>query len=331
MYLGDFMKEHETLENEYKEFCIKTNIYNYYTQEDLNYIITTGKLDENFNNMIKDNLKLYSDIYIPKYASGFANSQIQNGKLQIGVNDNGEVTGIPFFGNIQKSYIKKLVENAKEKYLLKNVKTNIHITKLKYNHHLITDRIQDIVKETKKSNKIYKLIQDNYFFERQKWVTEVLKYSVKLSTIIQNEYTRKKFYIWLKKNKCPMYNEIIRSKWEDVESINNKRSLIINKSNIIHWIALYKDETMTKLQNIKPENPNINKFFNSSVYLMTHLTDMRVKLLKNNNSLNYYKIDIIFDTQSNEDVSYKKVNRPYIYKSYRKNNDSGPYSITTVF
>ena len=99
MYLGEQMKESETLENEYKEFCIKTNLFDYYTQLDLDDIIKTGKFDGSiFNNMILDNLNLYCDIYVPKYGSSFTNSKIKNGSLQIGVNDNGEVTGVPFYG-----------------------------------------------------------------------------------------------------------------------------------------------------------------------------------------------------------------------------------------
>lgn len=323
------MKECETLNNEYKEFCIKTNVFNYYSQEELNYIIETGKVNESFNNMILDNIKLYCDIYVPKYASAFVNSNIKNGNIQIGVNDNGEVTGIPYYGELSHTNINKLVEKAKNKYLLNKVITKVKIIKLKYHNKLIQDNTEEFIIKNANHNKLYKMMQDNYYFERQKWVEEVLKYSVKLSNIIKNEYTRMKFYTWLRKTKCHMYNEIIQTSSIKIENIKNKRQLISDKNSIIHWIALYKDETMTKLQALKPENPNNTKYYNSSFCLMTQLTDMRLKLYENNTNINYYKINIYFENSKNENIKYKKINSQNVYKSYRKEkNCLGPYSIT---
>ena len=331
MFLGEQMKESETLQNEYKEFCIKKSVFNYYSQEELNYIIETGKLDKTFNNMIIDNIKLYCDIYVPKYASAFTNSNVKGGNIQIGVNDHGEVTGIPFYGKLYENHITKLVENAKKNYLLDTVITKVKVIKLKYHEQLICDNSEEFIMKNTKHNKIYKMILDNYYFERQKWVKEVLKYSVKLSDIVKNEYTQIKFYIWLKNRKCHMYNEIIQKTAKEIESIQNKRQLITNQKSIIHWIALYKDETMEKLQAMKPENPNITKFYNSSFCLMTQLTEMREKFHKNNRNINYYNINIYFEYSKNKNVKYKKINSENIYKSYREEKgDLGPYSITYV-
>lgn len=331
MYLGEQMKKSETLENEYKEFCIKKNVFNYYSQEELNDIIKTGKVNKSFNNMILDNIRLYCDIYVPKYASAFSNSNVNNGNIQIGVNDHGEVTGIPFYGELYQNHIVKLVEKAKKKFLLDRVVTKVKVVKLKYHDQLIYDNSDEFIMKNTKHNKIYKHIQDNYYFERQKWVEEVLKYSVKLSNIVKNEYTRLKFYIWLRKKNCHMYNEIIQKTSKEIESITNKRQLITDEKSIIHWIALYKDETMAKLQGMKPENPNIIKFYNTSFCLMTQLTDMRVKLYKNNTNINYYKIDIYFENSKNDIIKYKKINSEHIYKSYRKEKgELGPYSVTCI-
>ena len=331
MYLGEQMQENESLTNEYKEFCIKTNIYDFYSQEELNDIINTGKVTKNFNNMILDNMKLYCDTYIPKYASSYTNSKIKNGTIHIGVNDNGEITGIPFYGQLHESQIIKLVEISKSKFLFEPVKTIVKIEKLKIHNHFINDNTKEIIKKSKIHNNLFKKINERYYIERQKWVKEVLKYSVKLSEIVKNEYTRNKFYNWLKEKKCPIYNEIINTNSNTIENIKNKRILITEKKSVIHWIALYKDETMIHLQAQKPENPNMTKFFNSSVYLMTHLTDLRKKIIENNKNINYYKINISFDTSINKNIIYKKINRQSIYKSYRMvQSDIGPYSKTYI-
>ena len=93
---------------------------------------------------------------------------------------------------------------------------------------------------------------------------------------------------------------------------------------------MYKDESMAKLQSQKPENPNITKFYNSSVCLMTQLTNLRVKFFENNTNINFYKINICFDN-INDNIYYKKINKQKIYKSYREEKiNLGPYSITYI-
>ena len=173
------------------------------------------------------------------------------------------------------------------------------------------------------------MLRDNYYVERRKWTSEVLKFSVKLSDIVKNDCTRETFFIWLKKNKCHIYETIIKTEPKDIESIRNKRKLITNKDSIIHWIAMYKDEMMANVQSKKPENPNVTKFYNSSVCLMTQLTDLRVKFYENNANINYYKINILFDIGKKDNIFYKKINRQKMYKSYRREKTNlGPYSVT---
>ena len=236
MFLGEQMNHSETLQNEFKVYSIKTNIYHYYEKEELNLIVETGKLDSSFNKLILDNLKLYADAYIPKYSSAFANSKI-NGKLHLGVNDNGEITGVPYLGELKESDVTKLVENAKRMYVINNeVSTRVKIQKLKYNKHLITDETDEIIKKTNDHNRICQKITDDYYKERKKWVKEILKYTVKLSDIIRNPSTKENFYKYLKSKNRSMYNDIRNIKWEDIEIIKNKRDFIYDKESIIHDI-----------------------------------------------------------------------------------------------
>lgn len=57
-----------------------------------------------FNNYVIVNLKLYLSFYVPKYISGFLNSNI-DGHFYIGVNDLGFIKGIPFSGDIPSKYL----------------------------------------------------------------------------------------------------------------------------------------------------------------------------------------------------------------------------------
>jgi hypothetical protein len=331
MYLGDDIGSNESLENEYKEFCIKKSLFDYYTTEELNHIVQTGVLPYTFNNLILDNLQLYFDMYIPKYSSAFHNSNVTNGNIEIGINDFSEITGIPYTGNIPYKTISKMIKKSQDIYINDHVTTKVQITKLKCDVNLISDTTDIYIARIHKKNCIHKLIHEKYYKERKIWVSEVLKYSVKLSDIIKNCETREIFYSWIKYQDCNIINECITCISDTIQNIPYKRMYIQDKQHVIYWIAKFKDVHMDILQKRKPEVPNISRLLNSSVYLLTHLTDMRHKFIMNNGNLNYYKIQIKFIPNKNPNlISYRKKNRLHDYISYRKEHENGPYCITTT-
>ena len=329
MLLGEQLKSNESMEIEYKEFCFKRNIYSYFSKKQIKHILLTGKLDESFNSKIYDNIKMYFHTYVPKYASAFYNSNINNGVLKIGINDNGEVTGIPYIGNLDEMKCKSLLKESM-KYIntnINDISINLNINKLNINHYILNDNIEYYIEKMQKQKEKYKRETNHYYNIRKEWINEVLKYSVKLSTIIENEETKIKFYKWLDSQECIMIEKIKQTKPYEIESINRKRSYINNKDHIIYWIAKYKDEHMEKLQSIKPKVPNIQKIFNGYVYLITHLTDLRLRLIMNNRQLNYYIITITYKGYTEKKITYRKENNKN-YISYRYLKDNSPSSNT---
>ena len=63
MILGDYFDTKENLYKEYKEFCFKDNIYNYFTKHQVDTIIYEGKLPKKFDCIVVHNLQKYIDIY----------------------------------------------------------------------------------------------------------------------------------------------------------------------------------------------------------------------------------------------------------------------------
>ena len=277
--------------------------------------------------MILDNLKLYFKIYVPKYASAFNNSKITTGNLQIGVNDYNEITGIPYLGTLKLKTIRKMIENVKT-LISEDVKIEVEVENLQINHNLLEDTSKSFIEKTNKRNYIHKMINENYYKERAIWTKEVLKYGVKLSTIIQDTYTREKFYKWIKLQNCSILNECLTIQPEDIEKIKNKIKLVTNKNNVIHWIAKFKDKSMKEIQNMKPEAPNITKYINGSVHLITNLTDLQYKFINSNKNMKYYKINIKFPELKENEISYLRYNKKKLYKSYRREKEDGPYSVT---
>lgn len=332
MFLGEQVEESESLSNEYKEFCIKTNVFNYFSTEELNAIIDNGKLEKRtFNDMILTNLQMYFDNYVPKYASAFTNSKV-NGVVRIGVNDYNEVTGIPFCGQLQRNRIEKMINLAKRKYLDQDIDTTFKIIPLQIKLDLLMKDTEAYIEKVRKNNYMHRMINENYYREKTEWNKEVLKYSRSLACIIETEDTRTKFYRWLNFQKCDIKDVCLKVTPEDVYNIQNKRTLVSNKKSVIHWIAMFKDTTMEKIQKLKPVQPVLTKSINIGVYLLTHLSDIRHKLIENNKLLKYYVIDITYknNTKKSNLVKYYKYNKKTVYCSFREEMEDGPCCVTSV-
>ena len=325
MILGQQLKTSESLNTEYKEFCIKTNVFNYFTICDIKYIIKTGLLNTDFNNIIDDNLQKYFDVYVPKYASAFYNSNIHNGTIKIGVNDYNEITGIPYIGNISHSHVQQMVKSSLQ-YISSDVSSNINVNihPLKIQKELLNDISDLLVDKMKSQRNTFNILQQDYYKKRKIWINEVYKFSVKLSDIIRKPHTQQMFFNWLKSEHCLIRDKCHSVNPDDIDKMKHKRQYIHDTNHVIYWIVKFKDEMMTKVQLKKPDAPTNQKIFNGYVYLITHLSDLRKKFVDNNTNINFYMISITFYGQFTTGVYYNKINSK-IYKSYRFQNDTGPY------
>jgi hypothetical protein len=71
MILGDYIGFDESKLIEFKEFILKIDPISFCTAEEINDLIKTGRLVENFNDIIISNIDYYLKFYVPKYISAF--------------------------------------------------------------------------------------------------------------------------------------------------------------------------------------------------------------------------------------------------------------------
>ena len=181
----------------------------------------------------------------------------------------------------------------------------------------------------KTQKKQYAKEYNSYHLKRQIWVSQMKRYSVSLADIIQNEHDD--FRIWMSShNKSDLLNNITKS---DIENIHNKIQYVNDKNHIIYWIAKFKDHMMNIIQQQKPITPVRTKIFNSKIYLMTHLTDLRSKFISNNEQIKYYVFDIHYNFSDINctPIQYKKTSTSFTYESRRLMADNGPYCNTIRF
>ena len=93
----------ETLYIEYKKFTL--NLYGLpFEHKELEEYCNTNTLIPNFNNYIIKNLNMYINTYLIKNICGFLNSNIE-GHFYIGIDDFGNIKGIPYLGLFPLYYI----------------------------------------------------------------------------------------------------------------------------------------------------------------------------------------------------------------------------------
>ena len=320
MLLGEVLNISESLTIEFKEFCLKKCIYDYYTREEIEEIIDTGILTPDFNKVIYDTLHRYFLFYLPKYASGFSNCT-HDGTLYIGVNDFGEVTGIPFIGNIDKTLINTYVHDittnylrsvgiAKSKYI---DKINISIEELSIDMMLLCDNTPQIMTQMKQDYERYKNEYMQYLCDRHIWLEKLQSYTCKLTIIFKNKNADICKYIETNCDNSHIRNAAIINTKESINTPINFEIILEHKDNPLHfvyWLLLFKDNTIRSHLLKRPKPPLFPKNQNSAFTLLTHISDLRHIFVSKNKSIKYYLIKIKLPKNINNDC-YLEYKHPY--------------------
>lgn len=302
----------ESLEVEFKEFCFHDNNN---SEEYIYEIIKTGTIKNsvNFNQEIYKNILYYFYKYIPKYTSAFVNANI-NGNLIFGVNDFGEITGIPFIGTKQE--LQKYIDNISIKHLLReydSFEITCNIEQLNIDINYIDNNIKKLLKEYYFNVKQKELIVQKYKNDRLQWCNKMYEYTCKLPLLLINK--KEEFDNYLKIHAPQHLNYIIKS-----HEMRHIRHLKSDPSHYIYWLMKFKDLNLDKLKLIKPILQDIPKIKNSPVYLYKHLTNLRYHFIKNNKNLNYFIINIHISSvyQKNSSLFYYDIDKQLWTKKIRK-------------
>lgn len=302
----------ETLEMEFKEFtfnCAGVSIDNKIAED----FIKTNKFD--FNKIVDSNLQKYFEIYIPRYACGFWNSELPQCDLFIGVDDSGIIRGIPYkgklnIGKIKRNINKVIRENivsSKYSKLNKNYKHVIEIRKVKPPTKPNDDICNRYIEYIKQKKYIAEL-KEQFQIDIVKWRAELKTITQKLVDLVNTKETRENIIEYIK-NQDPD-NKVIDLLNTDYQLETKVRDEITelknNSNNPYYWVTKWKDE---KICEIKSRKPILNLDFsnqNDPVNIITGVRDMIPYWVHNNDDINLYVIHIKFyklDTNEN-DLTY---------------------------
>ena len=305
MLLGDVL-DSEDMDTEYKEFCFKNNVYDIFSKRDIHDFVMTNRWLPNLNEAIIENLHKYFSFYVPKYMSAFHNSRKALCKLYIGVNDYGEITGIPFKGNLRiySEYFKIFIESILEQSVSDKccVKIGLDIIENDIDRDVLNDDYtKKLLAKYKKFHKSYKENYASFVKNKQKWIKELYLYKGRLHDLINNNDIKLDFAKFLEnKNLLHSFPELhmktINIPSECVKHYKN------NPNELIYWIIQYKDEKIKKLLASKPREPLVPKILNIKYCLFTQLSALRRRLVKNP-KVRYYTV--VVNVQSSETCKHK--------------------------
>lgn len=329
----------EDIKTEFKTFCLK-EIYSL-SLADAENILTNLVWEKKLSYEINGTIKKYLKKVLPKYISSFSNSDI-NGDFIIGIDDFGEITGIPIYGEIDKEMIEKklkeviitniridnekLTDDSAEK-ILDNIE--LEYIPLDIDPNLVTDEYSERYNEYKRqfmyrNNKIMEYNQ-----KRIQWLGELSKYSTKLTTLINSTETREDIiqYIRNKSDNNEKQLQIIEMlKTDEYVPIPKYEVLIVRKidpNDVLYWLVKYKDD-MTELTCLKrPIKPSFSKVY-TPLQIIQKMSLVR-HIFMNIEEVTYYMLKISIKGENIPgEVYYKDAGEWKI--RYRRCSEDGPYS-----
>jgi len=318
--LGDYIGFRESPEVEFKEFIIKLDPEAYLETNEIESIVLTGnlcKIKERFNFLILNNIDYYFKFYIPKYFSVFGNSQLDKAELYIGVNDFGEISGIPYFGNLTVEYIATLLDSTKPflncdtdiDELLKLLK--IEVILLETDIDNLENSIEKLISEYHAKKIKYAQEYCDFVIRKKNWKKQIDHYLKKIIDYANTPCYRKEVAQFIKENSdkhnfvIDLLNSDTPIEVGDGTEIGIRK---IDKNDVIYWITEYKDKKINEIKKLRPDNIQYITFSNS-IYTtyFTLLSNLRYKFVENNKDIKYYMIKISFPTNFAKSIFYKNL------------------------
>jgi len=150
----------------------------------------------------------------------------------------------------------------------------------------------DIYNTMKQQKQAYDEDYIKYLKLRDIWIREFMDYACGVNEMLEKR--RDEVIRYVEKN-APHPDPIVaflNSRLPlDYDDLDIRRD---NLDDYIYWIFHFKDIVIDKYMHSKPRPPMYPRMSNAPYALMTHLSDMRLKFIRNNKDLRYYMIRVHF-------------------------------------
>ena len=255
-----------------------------------------------FNESIINNIKSMISLYLPKYTCAFLSTNMKSdAKLYFGIDDIGNIIGIPYQGEINISELKDHMKTV----LNDNIKTSLNLDELvdieviKVDNNLKNEKIKSFhpdLQDYFKYNDTYNILKNKYRRKRQVWENLSIRYNNKICELVNNpdmRYELIKFIEYHDFNNCVI--KLLKSNWKlkpfSFEDISNNKN---DKHSIFYWVTHWKDTMLAFIKTIKPK---FNYKFPTNIFPSTIIMLIKPMLaywFKSNPNMNLYLLKFTF-------------------------------------
>jgi hypothetical protein len=334
--LADFHSR-EDLFNEHKEFSLDpVKVKN----SSANQIWECGLQD---NSMIIGSIAHYLDLYFPKYFSAFMNTKDDGSmfaRLNIGINDDGYITGIPCKGNkisqisdtivstIKKLFATKRIigvvtgdndnddedptpidVNAILASMMAGIEVEIipldHTNEIAESNVIYTDieNLEKNIKTYEKKRSKYMADMAKYTTDINRWRAQMETYSRKIINVLNDPDVREVFIDFVLTSYSYLCQNNVASSGSTIVTVTDRQNRKINLDFDDHdmLIKLFKDELRRYLGYQKPVKP-LRISYDPIVPAIVHLTPLIKQFLNNMVDINYVLISIKIRIANNPNI-----------------------------
>jgi hypothetical protein len=317
----------ETLNQEYKVYCMNS-LKKYFDHEIIQKIFEQKIFEQKsldkktFNKMVRNDISENIIEYLPKYIGNYSASNI-SGQLHFGISDDGIIEGIPYFGhNISKQFIKKTIDKCFREYIRSKderagavlwFKNNLtfDIIKLNVNEYLLDDFNLYRLAKMKQDIEIAKKELEDYQYEFKTWYKSLMKYSIKLKSLINDFNIRKEIINFIFDNNSDNEDKSYLKAVEFYEStqlidyeITGSMLYGCTDDNPLKWLIAYKDYILNIIKLNKPKQPLYKPTSINYYEYAKHINNVRNHLLSD--KCEFYMITFnIPNHPTGEHIEYK--------------------------
>nr|QFG74084.1 MAG: hypothetical protein [Megaviridae environmental sample] len=335
MYLGA-PRHDETLYEEYKQIPLN---FDNHDEDTIDHHVVEFQRGRISQDLINESISTNLERFIPKVVAGFCNSGI-DGKLFLGIDDNGNITGIPSNSMIDPHDIQQQVYSVFERNTsTQNKLEDIHIQVECHLLHIDEDYLDpdkadeissiyfqeklEFVQRQHEYRETYNEWYNNMYFYKQKItrVINITRFRNELITFIHREietYTNADEI-------QPIIDQLESPAYIVINITNERLSDNCDPRDILYWIWRFREFKTKELCRTKPKKPRGKFTIPKMCYLLSMHETFQRKFLEN--GLNYYLVEItILGSQvPHRDVGFRH-NQGYAYR-VRVDTENGPISL----
>jgi hypothetical protein len=286
-----------------------------------------------FNDYVIKNIKSMINIYLPKYTCAYMSNKLDDiSSLYFGVDDFGNIKGIPYQGEINEIKIKNQIYeviNKKIKCETDNINileyVDFELIKINYEKEKKINDIHPYYKKYLELKDEYHIKKEKYLRRKETWYKLSIRYNQKLLDLINNKETRQELINYIEL--ISPFNPAIKLLKSDIifECYSTDEILMYkyDYNSVFHWVMEWKDKMLLFIKSIRPKFCFKMPCYVYPTSILMSIDSMLPYWFKFNQNMNLYLIKFKIKPHDKIKIQYKNIYNEWT-SCIRLLNENGP-------